>query len=97
MVLFVDRDAPEAAATQARFEAVRWPQGTRTEIIDVSTDLECARWYGIADVPAVAVVCDGALLAIEHACDAGACRRVYEMAHQRDPRTLDWFRRRRAQ
>lgn len=89
VILFVDRRRSDAADAEARFAQARWPDGTRTEIIDVATDHERASWYGIADVPAVAVVCDGVLLAIEHECDAAACERVCEVARQRDPRTLD--------
>ena len=91
MLLFVDRRQPSAAEAEARFSRVQWPPGTVPEVVDVATDDERTSWYGIADVPAVAVVCDGVLLAIEHECDASACERVCEAASQRDPRTLDGF------
>lgn len=92
MLLFVDRRKPSAAAAEAQFSAVRWPPGTVPEVVDVATDDERTSWYGISDVPAVAVVCDGALLAIEHECSEAACTRVCKAASERDPRVLDgWF------
>ena len=95
VLLFVDRRLPSAGPAEDRFADVSWPDGTHTEVIDISSDDEHASWYGIADVPAVAVVLDGAILAIEYECDAEACARVCEAACHRDPRTLEglYFRR----
>lgn len=88
VLLFIDRREPGAPAAVARFAGLAWPPGTTAEVVDLSTDGETARWYGITTGPAVAVVCDGMLLAIEHGCSDEACTRVRELASRRDPRAF---------
>ena len=89
VLLFIDPTDAGAPAIQARFSAVAWLPGTQPVVVDLCTDPESARWYGITRGPAVAVVCDGILLDVEHDCSEEACARVRESAARRDPRAFE--------
>jgi len=89
ILLFVDRHGSDASAAETLFATMEWPKGSTPEVIDIATDQESARWYGITKGPAIAVVCDGVLIAIEHNCDEQACTRVRQAAARRDPRAFE--------
>lgn len=73
---------------QRAFEQARWPGGYRVQAIDLAADDEVRLWFNLGDRSAVAVVLDGAILALEHACDAGACSRLLR-ASSKQLRTFD--------
>ncbi|MCH9682350.1 MAG: hypothetical protein K0V04_13010 [Deltaproteobacteria bacterium] len=84
VLLFVHgRDGEQAAEAIRTFEAIRWPTSCEPTIIDGDDDARVAQWYGIQRWPAVAIVHDAMLLAIEHGCTAGACARVLAAARER--------------
>ncbi len=83
LVFFDSAQGVPDEASLARVKSAAWPGGRKPELIDVQQGREEAEWYGIVRVPAVAIVDDGMLVAIEHDCSAQACRRVVGLARRR--------------
>ena len=79
IVLFHCGDAP---ALCQEFEATRWPRGYRRLQVDLTRDEEARSWFDVVDGAAVAVVVDGAVLALEYSCDAAARQRLLRAAEQ---------------
>ncbi len=83
-LLFVQGTHGERSAQAMRnFGAIRWPVSCEPAIVDIDRDPLVARWYGIQTWPAVAIVHNAMLLAIEHTCTTDACARVLAAAQAR--------------
>ena len=65
-----------------QFSELDWPAAWRVVCIDVSKHAGEAKRLGIEDTPAVAVLSEGCLLAVDYGCDRGACDRVVRWAKQ---------------
>lgn len=64
-----------------RFDCATWPRGYRVCQIDLDNDPEARSWFALDDErPAVAVVLDGAILALEYECSDEACQRLLRTA-----------------
>lgn len=77
-VLLTDQE--ETTELERCFRAADWPAGVETMIPDASTRDALVDWFGIRSFPCVAVVIDGMLLGVEHACTDEACARLAEHA-----------------
>ena len=77
-VLLTDQD--ETSELERCFRAAAWPRGIETLIPDPSSRDALVAWFGIRSFPCVAVVADGMLLGLEHACTDEACARLAEHA-----------------
>lgn len=79
-----DTEASEAGGENAfmHFAQLPWPDNTRLMALDVSRATRTAEWFGIRDTPALAVVHNGMLLAVEHHCQPDACGRLLECARK---------------
>lgn len=79
IVLFCTEHEATTGMREA-FARAAWPTGFRVSTLDVRDEPEQKRWLPLADRPVVAVVFDGAVLALEHECSAAACRRLLRVA-----------------
>ena len=83
-LLFVDGErGAERQRAIAAFEGLRWPADCETEVVDIGDRADVAAWFGIDVTPAVVIVRDGVLLAIEYECNADACARAVRAAAPR--------------
>ena len=74
-------DHPSTHAMCARFDAATWPRGYSVCKVDLDEEPEARSWFALAEGrPAVAVVLDGAILALEHECTDEACSRLLRTA-----------------
>jgi hypothetical protein len=69
-------------------------------VVDLAAPAPLADWFGIRGGPCVAMIQDGAVVAIEHSCNADACGRLLAEAASRRfepgmPRPAAWSPRRR--
>ncbi len=71
---------PTTQALNAKFEDMAWPSGYRVCTIDVAQQEDVCGWFSPSEAPAVAVVFDGVILALEHDCTVDACRRLLRVA-----------------
>lgn len=62
---------------------MQWPGGLQPQIEDQGESGQLAGWYGVVNFPAVAIVDEGMLVAIEHECSSDACERLQEVARAR--------------
>ncbi len=62
------------------FRGTNWPDGVQPLIPDGPTRDALVDWFGIRTFPCVALVVDGMLLGVEHACTEEACTRLAEHA-----------------
>ena len=81
-ILFYDGSSED---TVPRFESLPLPRWVKRAVIDAREDPQVETWFGIRHFPSLAVVRDGALLAIEHECDEETCARVVATARGRHP------------
>lgn len=79
IVLFCTEHEATTGMREA-FASTVWPRGFRVSMLEVREDPEAGRWLPLADRPVVAVMFDGAVLALEHECSAAACRRLLRVA-----------------
>jgi len=75
-VLFVDGATEAGTRVRERFAGAPWPAGCARSVVDLAAPAPLADWFGIRGGPCVAMIQDGAVVAIEHSCDAGACGRL---------------------
>lgn len=85
LVLYDSAQAEQTKAALARVQSAEWPGGRKPELHDVHETRKEADWFGIVEFPAVAIVEDGMLVAIEHECTQQACERVMAQARARGP------------
>ncbi len=78
-VLLTDQD--EASDLARCFHAAQWPRGIESMVPDAATRDALVDWFGIRTFPCVALVFDGMLLGVEHACTEESCARL--AAHAR--------------
>ncbi len=87
VLLFVERDGAAAAASSdalSCFESMTWPQGWGAFVIEASDRPDLVCWFGIRQTPALIVIRDRSILAIEHECSPEACARVMALTGGRD-------------
>ena len=81
VVLFWHPDDPRSGAMRTRFAQMPWPRGYRVLTVRMGDrNRRLQDWFSLDGRSGVAILADGALLAIEDSCDEGACRRLIEMA-----------------
>lgn len=81
VVLFWHPDDPQSEAKRATFAKMTWPRGYRVLTVCLGDrNRRLQEWFSLEDKTGVAILADGALLAIEDHCDEAACRRITEMA-----------------
>jgi hypothetical protein len=80
LVLFVDPADAGAADARDRFRSASVRYEVPTMIVDVAEHRDVARWFGIRSTPVLAVVHDGALLALSTECGAGECDAAIALA-----------------
>ncbi len=81
VVLFWHPDDPRHEAMRERFAGVTWPKGYRVLTVCLGDrNRRLQEWFSLDGTSGVAILADGALLAIEDSCDEGACRRIIDMA-----------------
>ena len=74
-------DHPQTTKMCARFDAAAWPHGYRVLKLDLEQEPEARGWFALSNNrPAVAVVLDGAILALEYECSDEACARLLHTA-----------------
>ena len=64
----------------ARFDTLEWPRSWRVATIALDDAPVVAERMGVTETPAVAVLREGSILAVEYGCDPGACERVVRWA-----------------
>jgi hypothetical protein len=79
IVLFCT-DHPATPKMKERFERTEWPKGYRACVLDVGSQTEAQGWVDETSAPAVAVVFDGVILALEYECNDEACSRLLRLA-----------------
>lgn len=80
VVLFFRPQDRDAADHLQRFSSLPWPPRWSAAAVDVDCAPDTARWFGLSLTPAVAVIRDGALLALEFDCSDDVCHRVLAWA-----------------
>lgn len=80
VVLFFRHDDDGSSGHLQRFAALPWPTRWSASAVNVERAPETARWFGLQETPAVAVIRDGALLALEFDCSEDVCQRVLALA-----------------
>lgn len=80
LVLFVDAADAETLHARNRFERAAMRREVPAMIVDVADHRDVARWFGICSTPVLAVVHDGALLALSTECDGGDCDAAIALA-----------------
>lgn len=88
IVLFCT-EHPSTDALRDAFQRVSWPAGYRVSLVEVGTQPVERRWFPLHEPPVVAVVLDGAVLALEYECSADACRRLVRVAEQQRHRLTE--------
>ena len=81
-VLFSNSTRPGAEALEARFSELQWPADLRQVIVDTRTASASAEWFGLGEGPAMALICEGSLLAVEYECSDGVCDRILKIGYQ---------------
>ena len=66
------------------FQSMAWPQGWGDYVIEASSRPDLVGWFGIRQTPALIVIRDRSILAIEHECSPEACARVMALTGGRD-------------
>jgi len=86
VVLFLSSQDPthdiSTDADITRFAALSLPRHLPRVVVDTEGAPETARWFGVTQTPVLAVISDGALLAIEHQCEESVCERLIAFADQ---------------
>lgn len=82
VVLFYSSKKPDHERLLARFAQRTLPRHLPRVALDVEGAPETARWFGINETPALAVISDGALLSMEHRCEEGVCGQLIDFATQ---------------
>jgi len=81
VVLFWHADDPRNEAMRATFGKMNWPRGYRVLTVCLGErNRRLQAWFSLDGRAGVAILADGALLAIEDSCDEAACRRLIDMA-----------------
>jgi hypothetical protein len=81
VVLFWSDADVERIEAINRFLGMQWPPGWISATLDIAAAPETAAWFGVLETPTLAVIRDGALLAVASECDDGVCHRLLQWAH----------------
>lgn len=77
LVLFVDESS---TTSTLQFSEAASHLSIRAGVAHAASVPRLAKWYGIDQFPAVAMISDGVLLALETDCSDSSCKRVLEWA-----------------
>ena len=80
VVLFWNPKTDRNHAVLSHFRELKWPETCRQSVLEVSNTPETAAWFGLKETPALAVIREGVLLAVEYACTEDACQRLLNCA-----------------
>ena len=81
VVLFWQQEDKDSAEALESFRRMNWPNECQVSVLDVSNAPLTTSWFGIQSTPALGIVSDGALLAVEHQCSEIVCDRLLSIAH----------------
>lgn len=76
-VLFAHNSDAESVE---RFQQLQWPAGWDVFFVDVAATPALTGWFGVRETPVLAVIRDGALLALEYECAPEVCERLQRWA-----------------
>ena len=82
VVLFCGAQAPVVDKARGISTRAGLPDQWSLAVVDPDEAVETARWFGVSDQPAMGVVFDGALLAVEYECSTEAFERLLHVARQ---------------
>jgi len=82
VVLFWNPETDQNHAVLNHFRNLQWPENCHQSVLEVSGTPETMAWFGLRDTPALTVIRDGVLLAVEYACDPAACSRLLHCAER---------------
>jgi hypothetical protein len=84
LVIFCGHGAKVLEKAEALLESTRLPSQWRLARVDPQAAENTARWFGLGDSASMAVIREGAILAIEQECSTQAFERLIEVAKRRE-------------
>lgn len=88
-ILFTDGEHCGAESSVDRFARMPWPADTERIVVVAQEAPHVVAWFGIREFPTVAIVRDGAVLALEASCDDAVCQQLLALAASRHPACLE--------
>jgi len=80
VVLFWNPETDKHHSVLNHFRELRWPENVRQSVLEVSRAPKTVEWFGLRETPALTIIREGVLLAVEYACTQDACRRLLDCA-----------------
>ena len=84
LVVFCGHGSTVVEKAEAILETTPLPSQWRLARVDPASAETTARWFGLGDIPSMAVIRKGTILAIEQECSAEAFSRLIEVARRRE-------------
>ncbi|MGM0557387.1 MAG: hypothetical protein ACQEVA_13475 [Myxococcota bacterium] len=84
LVIFCGQGADVLERAEALLETTPLPSRWRLARVDPKAAENTARWFGLGDTASMAVIREGAILAIEQECSREAFERLIEVATRRE-------------
>jgi len=82
VVLFWNPETDREHVVLDHYRATEWPEHTQHTALDVAAAPQTVAWFGLTNTPALTVVRDGVLLAVEYGCSEEACQRLLDCAER---------------
>ncbi|MFW5967761.1 MAG: hypothetical protein ACOCV2_09600 [Persicimonas sp.] len=82
LVLFCEPDSPTVDKAREYLGRVEVPDDWRFVHLIPSEAPETTEWFGLSDTMGMAVIADGAMLAVEYECSLGAFKRLMSTARK---------------
>lgn len=84
LVIFCGQEASVLEQAETLLETTRLPSGWQLARVEPKAAQKTARWFGLGDTACMAVIREGAILAIEQECSRDALERLIEVAKRRE-------------